>query len=116
MSHHSSDYESAAADLSEYFGQPISYIDPSLQAALEFDATVHPETSDTRKTDNGWVIVFTRDIYFDADLVDAKKNATVTIGETDYSVEAIGAAEGNRTMLKIKRTNAGEVSRPRARG
>ena len=116
MSHHSSDYESASADLVEYFGQPILYYDPSLEDSVEIDAIVHPERTERRElAEGGWNRVQLREIFFDADDADVKMNGTITIGSDEYSIDATGTAEGNRTWVRIKRTLAGEISRPRAR-
>lgn len=116
MSHHSSDYESAAADLVEYYGQPISYIDPSLADPVDIDAIVHPERTERRKMDHGWIKVQARDVFFDAAAVTTRLDGTFTIGDQAYSVDELGTAEGNRTAVKLKRATAGEISRPKARG
>lgn len=117
MSHHSSDYEIAAADLSEYFGQPIFYQDSSLSQAIEIpDAVVHPERVERRKRDHGWDRVQVREVYFSASYVTARMDASIQIGCETFSIDELGTASGNRTWLKLKRTLAGEVSRPRARG
>lgn len=117
MSHHSQDYESAAADLVEYYGQPIFYYDPSMSESFRVEATVFPERVERRKrSDGGWDKIQLRDVLFDADSVCAKMNATVTIGTDKYAVDEMGVAVGNRTKLTLRRATAGEVSRPRARG
>jgi hypothetical protein len=117
VSHHSQDYESAAADLVEYYGQPIFYVDPSMSESIEVDATVFPERTERRKrSDGGWDKVQLRDVLFDANVVCAKINASVTIGLEKYAVDEMGKAVGNRTKLTLRRVTAGEVSRPKARG
>ena len=121
MSHHSQDYESAAADLVEYYGQPIFYYDPANSEPIEVEASVFPERTERRKRfDNGgWDKVQMRDVYFDTQLICAPKlNALVTIGTSvdQYSIDEIGAAVGNRTKLGLRRVTVGEISRPRSRG
>lgn len=127
MGHYQDDYELASADLVEYFGQPISYLDDSLgSAATCASAQCHPEKAERRKNDYGWYLIQTRIIkYVSADLLDgddgvtvvtARSDGTVTVDSVDYSIESLAYLPGGRTQLNLTRASAGEVGRPDYRG
>mgnify|MGYP007100071242 CR=1 FL=1 len=117
MGHYSDDYEHASADLVDYYGQPISYIDPSLGASVSIDnAAVASERSERRKNEYGWYVVQTRKvILLNADAT-VRLDGTVTISGVSYSIEGKSDCNGERTVLELIRASAGEVSRPGYRG
>lgn len=115
MGHFSSDYESAAADLVDYYSQPISYIDPSLGSAVSIDAAVYSEQAERRKNEYGWYMVMTRKVLvLTADLT-PRLDGTFTIDSKDYAIETL-ADNGDRIMIGLTRAQAAEVTRPGYRG
>ncbi len=117
MGHFQNDYQSASADHVEYYGQPISYSDPSRTATAFFDAVCYPEKVQRRQNSHGWYIAYTREISFLVDdLRDARLDGTFTIGGVKYSVEAIGELHGDRIKASVVRFEAAEVNRPGIRG
>ena len=115
MGHFSSDYETAAADLVDYYSQPILYSDPSLSSALSIDAAVYGEKAERRKNEYGWYLVMTRNVLvLNADLT-ARSDGTFTIDGKDYAIESMGD-NGDRTLFGLTRAAAAEVSRPGYRG
>lgn len=115
MGHFSSDYETAAADLVDYYSQPILYSDPSLGSALPIDAAVYSEKAERRKNEYGWYLVMTRKVMFLKADADVRSDGTVTVDGKDYAIETIGD-NGDRTILGLTRAQAAEVSRPGYRG
>lgn len=115
MGHFSSDYETAAADLVDYYSQPILYSDPSLGSAVEIDAAVYSEKSERRKNEYGWYWVMVRNVLIlNADLT-ARSDGVFTIDSKDYAIETM-ADQGDRTMFGLTRAQAAEVTRPGYRG
>lgn len=111
MGLYESDYESASADLGEYYGQPISYTDDVRTAAEISQALVHPEKSERRKNEYGWYWQSVRVVKFADPGWTVYENATVTIDGTAYTVERIGKIPGNRIQLDLIRVEMGEVGR-----
>ena len=118
MGHFQDDYKNASADLSEYFGQPISYIDPGRTRQVHLDnVEVFPEKESRRQNKYGWYIVQTRSITFLVDdLKDVRIDGTFTIQGLKYSIESIGNLTGERTCCELIRVTAAEVNRPNYRG
>lgn len=116
MSHHSSDFETAAADLVEYFGQPISYTDPDIPNGVSVDAIVFPEKAVRRpKQTGGWDLVHVRDIRFISVDLTLRTDGKFTIDGETYCVDSKAKVVGDRTQVTLKRLLAGEVSRPGTR-
>lgn len=117
MGHFQNDYKSASADHSEYYGQPISYTDPSLSRSIYFDAEVFPERTSRRQNNHGWYVAQVRKITFLVDdLREPRLDGTFTIDGLKYSIEAIGNLTGDRKEAELIRVTASEVNRPNYRG
>ena len=116
MGHYSSDYETAAADLVDYYSQPILYIDPSLSSALSIDAAVYAEKAERRKNEYGWYLVMTRNVMLLSDDATVRSDGTFTIDSKDYAIETIGKSNGDRVIIGLTRAAAAEASRPGYRG
>lgn len=112
MGHFSDDYENSAADLVDYYSQPISYIDPSLVSAASFDAAVYSEKAERRQADYGWYWVQTRRVVLLDDSATVRADGVFTIDGKSYRVETIGDKSGARTEIGLVRAEAGEVTRP----
>lgn len=116
MSHHSSDFENAAADLVEHFGQPIFYTDPDVTTPVEVDACVFPERTERRQNPSGgWNKVQIRDVKFDEAAITLRLDGKFTIDGEKYVIDSSGKAVEGRLLVKLKRVTAGEVSRPGTR-
>lgn len=114
MGHYSSDYETAAADLVDYYSQPILYSDPSMEA-VTIDAMVYGEKSERRKNDYGWYWVMIRNVtVLHADLT-GRSDGSFTIDGKEYSIETM-ADRGDRTIFGLTRAVVSEMSRPGYRG
>jgi hypothetical protein len=118
MGHFQDDYKSASADLVEYYGQPVSYTDPSLSRQIFLSQVeVFPEKTSRRQNQHGWYVVQARSITFLADDLRAVRiDGTFTIGEHKYSIESIGNVTGERFCCELIRVSAAEVNRPGYRG
>lgn len=119
MGHYQNDYEHAAADLVDYYGQPISYIDPSLGSAISIEnAAVSSERSERRKNDHGWYLALTRKVIVLNEDVTVRIDGKVTVTSNGkvYSIEAVRDAGGDRMVLDLIRSEVAEVTRPRYRG
>lgn len=118
MGLYESDYESAAADLIEYYGQPISYDHEELSDPEVISAEVHPEQQVRRKNEYGWYWTKLQEVIFDRPSgFEVRSDGTVTIGSTDYNIDSIDDSKpGNRMALMLVRAEAGEIGRPDFRG
>lgn len=116
MGHFASDYESAAADLVEYYSQPISYRDPSMGSAVSIDAAVYSEKSERRQNDHGWYWIMTRKVMLLAAAVTVRSDGVFTIDGKNYAIETVGDSNGDRQMIGLTRAQAAEVNRPGYRG
>ncbi len=117
MGHFSNDYEHASADLVDYYSQPISYSDPSLEA-VDIDAAVYPEKAERRQNDHGWYWLQTRKVVLLNSDVTVRSDGKVTViaEGKDYAIETIAGGNGGRTILGLARAQAAEVNRPGYRG
>jgi hypothetical protein len=119
MGHYESDYENASADLVEYYSQPISYLDDSLDEPIQLCAQVHPERTERRKNDFGWYLTQTRMVKFlDDDFkAEIRTDGHFFIGvdhandDLGYAVESVMSLPGRRTQVNLTRATAGEVGR-----
>lgn len=120
MGHYESDYENASADLVDYYSQPISYLDDSLDESIQLCAQVHPEKTERRKNEYGWYLIQSRMIKFlDDDFkAEIRTDGHFSIGidhagdNVDYSIESVMSLPGKRTQVNLVRATAGEVGRP----
>lgn len=116
MGHFHSDYENASADLVEYYGQPILYLDRSLTEPVSIDAKVYSERQQRRQNDFGWYWVQTRDVELLRCEQEIRSDGTFTIYGRDYAIDDIGLKNGDRTRVTLVRSQAGEINRPGYRG
>jgi len=116
MGHFHSDYENASADLVEYYGQPILYLDRSLDEPVSIDAKVYSERQQRRQNDFGWYWVQTRDVELLRCEQEIRSDGVFTIYGRDYAIDDIGLKNGDRTRVTLVRSQAGEINRPGYRG
>lgn len=126
VAHHTADYITATADLSDYYGQPILYRDPTFAANVwaTMTASVHPERTQRRRTDMGWDTVTLRDIYIakghTVPMIRIDGEFTIqdiATGENvEYAVDEITDEVGSRWHVVLRRVGAGEVGRGQYRG
>lgn len=117
MAFYTDDYESAAAGLIEYYGQPFVYDHEELDSPETISAEIHPERVVRRQNEYGWFAVYVREVVFltPTGFV-IREDGTGTIGGNDYVIEAIDdTLPGSRTKLELTRAAAGEVGRPEYR-
>ena len=123
MGHYQEDYEIASADLVEYYGQPISYLDDSLNDPACVDAQVHPEKAERKQNEYGWywhqyrTVKFVASNVHDAsgNVVEVRSDGVFTITDAgvdrEYVIESIRLLPGNRVACELVRASAGEVGR-----
>lgn len=116
MGHFHSDYENASADLVEYYGQPILYLDRSLEEPVSIDAKVYSERQQRRQNDYGWYWVQTREVELLRCCQEIRSDGIFTIYGRDYAIDDIGLKNGDRTRVTLVRSQAGEINRPGYRG
>lgn len=118
MGLYESDYESASADLIEYYGQPISYDHDELDDAETLIAEVHPEKRIRKKNDYGWYWVSVREVIFEKPSeFEIRSDGFVAVGTVDYNIESIDdSLPGGRMSLTLTKAEAGEIGRPDFRG
>lgn len=117
MAFYEDDYESASADLIEYYGQPISYTHDGLGSTESITAEIHPERMIRRQNEYGWYWVRVREVIFAAPSgYTIREDGEVTVNSVDYVIEAIDdTLPGSRIKLDLMRAEAGEIGRPEYR-
>lgn len=103
--------------LQKHFGLTILYVDASEE--LDIEARVTREEQKRRQNQfGGWDVVTVRTARFPTPVFPSdpdykiRLDGIVSIEEKEYSIEDIQAIEGNRTELRLVRTEIGELSRP----
>jgi len=116
MGHFHNDYETASADLVEYYGRPVFYYDRSLSGPVTITAKVYRERASRRQNDYGWYWARVRTVELLECEQEIRSDGIVTIDGNDYSIDAVGAKESSRTTIELSRVQAGEITRPGYRG
>lgn len=120
MGHFENDYEHASADLVDYYSQPISYTDDSEEIGGVpvdgIEAMVYSERRERRKNDYGWYWMSMRRVVLINNEIALRSDGKFTIDGRDYSIESTGEKAGDRTVVELVRSEAGEVNRPGYRG
>lgn len=114
------DYTAAAEGLEEYFAGLIDYADPVTVLIEDIPATIHRDRRERRKNSDGgfdWITV--RDVivfgHTTPKITTVRRDGTVTIDGSNYSILEISDASEGRRRLKLQRTQVAEVSRTRYR-
>jgi hypothetical protein len=111
-------FESARAAHTSFFGgSVVKYTIPGANAVTWSTARPHRERLETRQTETGNQRIAAREIHVDETEVAAiRTDAVIEVDGVSYAIEGHWLLRSGQHVVRIRRTLAAEVSRPRYRG